>query len=97
VAIIAYLEWLNKPTIEKKILENNINIKWYRIIESTDSSINILGPHIKFKLNTNCTENNNDKKIGAATVVVLGIKNTSLVNILNRSAKILYEVQVCLY
>lgn len=48
----------------------------------------ILGPHIKFKLKTNCTENNKDKKIGAATVVGRGIKKTSLVSILNKSAKI---------
>ena len=28
VAITAYLDWLSNPTIEKKILENNIKIRW---------------------------------------------------------------------
>jgi len=28
VAIIAYLEWLNKPTIEKNILDSRIKNKW---------------------------------------------------------------------
>jgi hypothetical protein len=88
VAIIAYLEWLNKPTIEKKILENNIKIKWYRTIESIASKRYILGPQTKFKLNINCIENSKDKKIGAATVVGLGIRKISLVNILKRSASI---------
>lgn len=74
--------------MEKKIFENKIKTKWYKIIESTDSKINILGPHIKFKLKTNWIENNNDKKIGAATVVGLGIRKTSFVNILKRSASI---------
>lgn len=85
---MAYLEWLNNPTIEKKMLENKIKIKWYKIIESMDSTINILGPHIKFKLNNNCIVNNNDKNIGAAIVVGLGIKKISLVSILNKSANI---------
>ena len=88
VAIIAYLEWLNKPTIEKKMFENKIKTKWYNIIESTLSTINILGPQIKFKLKTNCVENSNDKKIGAATVVGRGIKKISFESILKRSAKI---------
>ena len=88
VAIIAYLEWLSRPTIEKKIFENKIRIRWYKIIESTLSTKNILGPQIKFKLKANCVENNKERKIGAATVVGLGIRNISLDNILNRSAKI---------
>lgn len=88
VAIIAYLEWLSSPTIEKKMLENRISIKWYKIIESTDSNKNILGPQIKFKLNKSCTVKSNDKKIGAAIVVGLGIRKISLVSILNKSAKI---------
>ena len=88
VAIIAYLEWLNKPTIEKKILEKSISIKWYKIIESTPSTINMLGPHIKFKLNANWVEKSKDKKMGAATVVGRGIKKISFDNILNKSAKI---------
>lgn len=88
VAIIAYLEWLNKPTIEKKMLEKSISIKWYRIIESTPSTINILGPHIKFKLKASCVEKSKDRKIGAATVVGRGIKKISFDSILNKSAKI---------
>jgi hypothetical protein len=43
---------------------------------------------MKFKLNANCVENSNDKKIGAATVVGLGIKKISFDSILNKSAKI---------
>ena len=88
VAIIAYREWLSKPTIEKNMFENKISTRWYKIIESTDSKIYILGPHMKFKLNTSWTENNKDRKIGAATVVGLGIRKTSFVNILNKSARI---------
>lgn len=57
-------------------------------MESTDSTINILGPQIKFKLNKTWAASNKDKKIGAATVVGLGIKNISLVSILNKSATI---------
>jgi hypothetical protein len=69
-------------------LENNIKIKWYRTIESIDSKRYMLGPQTKFKLNISCIENNRDKKIGAATVVGLGIRKISLVNILKRSASI---------
>lgn len=43
---------------------------------------------MKFKLNASCVENNNDKKIGAETVVGLGIKKISLESILKRSANI---------
>jgi hypothetical protein len=74
--------------MEKNILENSINIKWYKIVESTESTINILGPHTKFKQNSNWVANNNDKKTGAATVVGLGIINISFVSILNKSASI---------
>jgi hypothetical protein len=88
VEIIAYLDWLTKPNIEKKILDQSINIRWYKTIESTDSTMNKLGPHIKFKLNSIWVASNKDKNIGAATVVGLGIKNISLVNILNKSATI---------
>ena len=88
VEIIAYLDWLNKPKIEKNILDHKIKTRWYRTIESTDSTINILGPQIKFKLNKTWAASNKDKKIGAATVVGLGIKNISLVSILNKSATI---------
>jgi hypothetical protein len=69
-------------------LENKISIRWYKIIESTDSTINMLGPHIKFKLKSSWTVKSSDKNIGAAIVVGLGIKKISLVNILNKSAKI---------
>jgi hypothetical protein len=47
VAIIAYLDCDNKPTTVKNMFPNNISIRWYRIIESTPSNINIEGPHIK--------------------------------------------------
>jgi len=69
-------------------LENKIKIKWYKTIESTPSTINILGPQTKFKLNASWVEKSKDKKIGAATVVGRGIKNISLESILNKSAKI---------
>jgi hypothetical protein len=70
------------------MLENRIKIKWYKTIESTPSTINILGPHTKFKLKASCVEKSNDKNIGAATVVGRGIRNISFDNILKRSAKI---------
>lgn len=88
VDIIAYLDWLSRPTIEKNILDINISTRWYSTIESTDSTINILGPQIKFMLKSSCVANNKDRNIGAATVVGLGIKKISFVSILNRSAKI---------
>lgn len=43
---------------------------------------------MKFKLNASCVENNKDKKMGADTVVGLGIKKISLESILKRSANI---------
>jgi len=70
------------------MLENSIKIRWYSTIESTDSTKNILGPHIKFKLNANCTTNNKDRKIGARTVEALGMRKISLESILKRSANI---------
>ena len=88
VLITAYLDWLNNPTIEKKILANKIRTRWYRISESTESSKNKLGPHTKFRENRSWVENNNDKKIGAAAVVGRGIIKISFVSILNKSASI---------
>jgi len=88
VLIIAYRDWLNNPTIEKKILASRISTKWYRINESTESNRNRLGPHTKFKENSNWVENNNERKIGAAAVVGRGIIKISLVSILKRSARI---------
>ena len=88
VAIIAYLDWLRTPTIEKKMFEKSIITKWYNTIESTDSNINILGPQMKFKLKSSCAINVRERKTGAATVVGLGIINSSLVSNLNRSATI---------
>jgi hypothetical protein len=88
VAIIAYLDWLSNPIIEKKMFENNMRIRWYRTVESIESTINILGPHTKLRQNNNWTANNRDKKIGAATVVGLGIINISFVSNLNKSARI---------
>jgi hypothetical protein len=88
VAITAYLDWLNKPTIEKKMFENNIRIKWYSTVESTESTINILGPQTKFKQKRSWVANSIERKTGAATVVGRGIINISLVSILKRSANI---------
>ena len=70
------------------MLDNKINIKWYNIIESTESTKKREGPHIKFKENNNWEANNNDKKIGAITLAGLGIIKISFDNILNKSAKI---------
>ena len=61
VPISAYLDWLNNPTTEKKIFDSNIKIRWYSIIESTPSINNILGPHAKFKANSNWVVKSNDK------------------------------------
>jgi hypothetical protein len=88
VPIIAYLDWLSRPTTEKNMLDSNIKTKWYNIIESTESISNILGPHAKLSANSNCAVNNNDKNIGASVVVDLGIIKISLVNNLNKSARI---------
>lgn len=88
VPIIAYLDWLNNPTTEKKMFDSKISIKWYSIIESIPSTNNILGPHAKFKENNNWAVKSNERKIGAKVVVDRGIINISLVNNLNRSAKI---------
>ena len=88
VPIIAYLDWLSSPTIEKNIFDSSINIRWYKIIESTESTKNILGPQIKLRENKSWVVNNSDRNIGAITVAGLGIKKISLVNILNKSAKI---------
>ena len=88
VLIIAYRDWLSSPTIEKKILDNRISIRWYKIIESTESTRNMLGPHTKLRENSSCVANVRDRKIGAMTVAGLGIRNISLVNILKRSARI---------
>ena len=88
VPIIAYLDWESSPTIEKKIFESKINIKWYKIIESTESTKNKLGPQIKFKEKSSWVPNSNDKKIGAITVAGRGIRKISFVSILNKSAKI---------
>ena len=88
VPIIAYLDWLNRPTAEKRILDSNTKIKWYKTIESIESKRNILGPHTKFNANKSWAANNSDKNMGAKVVVGLGIINISFVNILNKSASI---------
>lgn len=91
VPIIAYLDWLSKPTTEKKILDNNINIRWYSIIESTESTKSRLGPHAKFNAKSSWAVNNNDKNMGASVVVGRGMRNISLVSILNKSAAICHD------
>ncbi len=48
VPMIAYRDWLSKPTTVKKIFPNKIKMRWYRTIESTFSNKNIEGPQIKF-------------------------------------------------
>lgn len=88
VPMTAYLDWLINPTSEKKILESSISMRWYNIIESTESTNNILGPHAKFNEKRSWVVNNSERKIGAEAVVGLGIKKISFVNILNKSASI---------
>ena len=88
VDIMAYLDWLTNPKIEKKMLDHSISMRWYSTMESTDSTMNRLGPQIKFRLNNIWVASNKERKIGAAAVVGLGIKNISLVSILKRSATI---------
>jgi hypothetical protein len=69
-------------------LESNIKSKWYRTTESKESKTYILGPHIKFILNSSWVEKSRESTTGAADVVGRGIKKISLESILNRSAKI---------
>ena len=88
VLMIAYRDWLSKPTIEKKMLDRRIRTRWYKIIESTESTRNILGPQIKLSENNNCVANNKERNIGAITVAGRGMRKTSLVSILNKSANI---------
>ena len=88
VAIIAYLDWDSNPTIEKNIFDKSISIRWYKTIESTESTMNMLGPQTKFSEKRSCEVKSNDKNIGAITVEGRGIKKISFVNILNKSARI---------
>lgn len=88
VLITAYLDWLTRPNIEKKIFDNNIKIRWYKIIESIESTRNKEGPQIKFNENSNCDANKRDRNIGAITLAGRGIINISFDNILNKSARI---------
>jgi len=88
VLIIAYRDWLSNPTIEKKMFDNRIKMRWYKIIESTESTKNMLGPQTKFNENSNWVAKSRDKKIGAITVAGRGIRKISFVNILNKSASI---------
>lgn len=86
--IIAYLDWLKRPIIKKRILLSRTNAKWQSINESTPSNKNKLGPHIKFCENTNCTAYNKAKKIGASAVLGRGIKKISFVKSLIKSKAI---------
>jgi len=47
VAIMAYRDCESKPTIVKKILPKRTKMRWYKIMESRLSKINIEGPQIK--------------------------------------------------
>jgi hypothetical protein len=70
------------------MLDRSISIRWYRIIESTESTNNRLGPQAKFKANKSCAVKRSDRNIGANVVVGRGIIKISLVSILNKSASI---------
>ena len=65
-----------------------MSIKWYKTMESTESTKNMLGPQIKLRENKSWVAKSNERKMGAMTVAGRGIKKISLVNILNKSAKI---------
>ena len=88
VPIIAYLDWLSKPTKTKKILLSKTKIRWYKIKESTFSNIKIEGPQIKFWENISCVPYKIAKKTGARAEVGRGIKKISLVNNLTKSRAI---------
>lgn len=67
---------------------NKIKIRWYKIMESTFSKINMEGPHTKFCENHSCDVHTNVIKMGASEVEGLGIKNISLARNLTKSATI---------
>jgi hypothetical protein len=85
VAMIAYRDCDSSPTIVKKIFPNNIKIKWYKIMESRLSNINMEGPQIKVCEKANWQEYRRARKIGTKLVVGRGIKNVSLVTSLTKS------------
>jgi hypothetical protein len=70
------------------MFDNRIKIKWYKIIESIESTKNKLGPQTKFREKRSWVPKSNERKMGAITVAGRGIKKISFVSILNRSAKI---------
>ena len=70
------------------MFESSINTRWYKIIESTPSISNILGPQAKFNAKRSCAVNSNERNMGASVVVVLGIIKISFVKSLNKSASI---------
>ncbi len=80
VPIIAYLDWLNKPTKTNNIFAKRTKTKWYNIKESTFSKTKSEGPQIKFCENKSCIAYNKERKIGARAVVGRGIKKISFVN-----------------
>ena len=57
-------------------------------MESTESTRNMDGPHIKFREKSNWDAKSRERKIGAITEAGLGIIKISLDNILKRSATI---------
>ena len=57
-------------------------------MESTESTRNMDGPHIKFREKSNWEAKSRERKIGAITEAGLGIIKISLDNILKRSATI---------
>ena len=65
-----------------------MRIKWYKIIESTPSKINIEGPQTKFCVNHNCDDHIKAKNTGARDVVGRGIKKISFDKNFTRSTAI---------
>jgi len=88
VPIIAYRDWLSKPTTVKNMFPNKIKIKWYKTIESTFSNKNIEGPQIKFWENISWQQYKSVRKTGAKAEVGRGIKKISFVKSLNKSRAI---------
>lgn len=80
VPIIAYRDWLIKPTSTKNILLKSTSIRWYNTKESIDSNKNMDGPQIKFCENTNCVAYNSAKIRGAKAELGRGIKKISFVS-----------------
>lgn len=85
---MAYLDWLKKPTKEKKIFPIKIKIKWWRTIESTFEIEKHIESKIIFCEKKSWLVYNKNKKKGAKAAVGFGIKKISFEINLTRSKTI---------